>query len=175
MAEPGRIRARPRGPASEVSRRHFVTVGSCVELPCLYKTKPPTVEFFFSLYARVSSFTHLLPSHPRGTLEAGWCRDFLSCAILKMLIKPRDPHPLGRPADPCGGLSSYPDLPVRFRRIVTTLEVQRRGNVGPSRAFPAARACMGWADEIERASRCSLTGLWVWAGRKERRCLIPPK
>lgn len=89
-----------------------------------------------------------------------------------MLIKPRDPHPLGRPADPCGGLSSYPDLPVCFRRIVTTLEVQRRGNVGPSRAFPAARACMGWADEIERASRCSLISLWVWAGRKERRSLL---
>lgn len=31
---------------------------------------------------------------------------------------------------------------------------------------------MGWADEIERASKCSLTGLWVWTGRKERRSLL---
>jgi hypothetical protein len=67
----------------------------------------------------------------------------LSCAILKMLIK-LETLTLSADLRIHAGLSSYPDLPVRFRRIVTTLEVQRRGNVEPSRAFPAARACMGW-------------------------------
>lgn len=87
VAEPERIRERPRDPTHAGNSSPSVHALSC--RACTIPGHRPLNSSSPSLQG-CCSFTHLLPSQPRGTSEAGLCRDFLSCAILKMLIKSRD-------------------------------------------------------------------------------------